>query len=157
MSGPFGSPLRARARARARVGDGNQKPWPADKVERWSIDRLIPYAKNARTHTEAQVAAIDDRSPRPPSPAESVVVVAEVMVAAEIAAQIARLRSPTSDGALRSLRWKVELNRLDELVLHGGPMVRIHLPPAQSPCKPDALDQVSENFAERLRVTGRMM
>jgi hypothetical protein len=25
---------------------------------RWSIDRLIPYAKNARTHTDAQVAAI---------------------------------------------------------------------------------------------------
>ena len=48
----------ARARARARAGDGNQKPWPADKVERWSIDRLIPYAKNARTHTDAQVAAI---------------------------------------------------------------------------------------------------
>ena len=37
---------------------GNQRPWPADKVERWSIDRLIPYAKNARTHTDAQVAAI---------------------------------------------------------------------------------------------------
>src|ERR1700730_12112313 len=34
------------------------RPWPADKVERWSIDRLIPYAKNARTHTDAQVAAI---------------------------------------------------------------------------------------------------
>ena len=30
----------------------------ADKVERWAIDRLIPYAKNARTHTDAQVAAI---------------------------------------------------------------------------------------------------
>jgi hypothetical protein len=46
------------SRARAR-GDGeNQRPWPADKVERWSIDRLIPYAKNARTHTDAQVAAI---------------------------------------------------------------------------------------------------
>jgi hypothetical protein len=28
------------------------------KVERWAIDRLIPYAKNARTHTDAQVAAI---------------------------------------------------------------------------------------------------
>jgi hypothetical protein len=27
-------------------------------VERWAIDRLIPYAKNARTHTDAQVAAI---------------------------------------------------------------------------------------------------
>ena len=37
---------------------GNQRPWPADKVERWSIDRLIPYARNARTHTDAQVAAI---------------------------------------------------------------------------------------------------
>ena len=46
------------ARARARVGDANQRPWPADKVERWAIDRLIPYAKNARTHTDAQVAAI---------------------------------------------------------------------------------------------------
>ena len=46
------------ARARARDGDGNQRPWPADKVERWAIDRLIPYAKNARTHTDAQVAAI---------------------------------------------------------------------------------------------------
>src|SRR5690349_10886910 len=32
--------------------------WPADKVERWAIDRLIPYARNARTHSEAQVAQI---------------------------------------------------------------------------------------------------
>jgi hypothetical protein len=47
-----------RARARAREVAGNQRPWPADKVERWSIDRLIPYAKNARTHADAQVAAI---------------------------------------------------------------------------------------------------
>jgi ParB-like chromosome segregation protein Spo0J len=47
-----------RARARAREAAGNQRPWPADKVERWAIDRLIPYAKNARTHSDAQVAAI---------------------------------------------------------------------------------------------------
>src|SRR6267142_205941 len=33
----------------------------------------------------------------PPSPAELVVVIAEVMVPAEIAAQIARLRPPTPD------------------------------------------------------------
>ena len=48
------SPLSARARARAREVTGNQRPWPADKVERWAIDRLIPYAKNARTHSDAQ-------------------------------------------------------------------------------------------------------
>jgi hypothetical protein len=48
------SPPSTRARARARDGDGNQRPWPADKVERWPIDRLIPYAKNARTHSDAQ-------------------------------------------------------------------------------------------------------
>jgi ParB-like chromosome segregation protein Spo0J len=51
-------PLPRGARARARDEAGNQRPWPADKVERWSIDRLIPYARNARTHTDAQVAAI---------------------------------------------------------------------------------------------------
>jgi hypothetical protein len=39
----------------------------------------------------------------------------------------------------------------------GGPRVRIHLPPAERVlANPDALDQVAENFAERLRVTGRM-
>ena len=32
--------------------------WPADKVERWPIDRLIPNARNARTHSEAQVDQI---------------------------------------------------------------------------------------------------
>ena len=47
-----------RARARARVGSDNQRPWPADKVERWAIDRLIPYARNARTHSDEQVAQI---------------------------------------------------------------------------------------------------
>lgn len=32
--------------------------WPADKVERRPIEGLIPSAKNARTHSEAQVAQI---------------------------------------------------------------------------------------------------
>ena len=31
---------------------------PADKVERWAIDRLVPYARNARTHSDEQVAQI---------------------------------------------------------------------------------------------------
>jgi hypothetical protein len=35
------SPLSARARARAREATGNQKPWPADKVERWAIDGAL--------------------------------------------------------------------------------------------------------------------
>jgi hypothetical protein len=32
--------------------------WPADKVERWPIERLIPYARNARTHSAEQVGQI---------------------------------------------------------------------------------------------------
>jgi len=34
------------------------KPNPADHPEQWNIDRLIPYAKNSRTHNDAQVAQI---------------------------------------------------------------------------------------------------
>lgn len=36
----------------------SEKPWPADKVERWPIDKLVPYARNARTHSDEQVAQI---------------------------------------------------------------------------------------------------
>lgn len=32
--------------------------WPADQVERWAVSRLVPYARNARTHSDAQVAQI---------------------------------------------------------------------------------------------------
>jgi len=31
---------------------------PADKVERWSIGKLIPYARNARTHSDEQIGQI---------------------------------------------------------------------------------------------------
>jgi phage terminase large subunit-like protein len=31
--------------------------WPADKVERWPLERLVPYARNARTHSEAAMRA----------------------------------------------------------------------------------------------------
>lgn len=34
------------------------KGWPADRVERWPLDKLIPYARNARTHSDEQVAQI---------------------------------------------------------------------------------------------------
>jgi DNA modification methylase len=31
---------------------------PADKVEKWAIDKLVPYARNARTHSDEQVGQI---------------------------------------------------------------------------------------------------
>jgi hypothetical protein len=56
---------RVGAGARKASGSGNGKvfeptrgAWPADHVERWPIERLIPYAKNSRTHSDAQVAQI---------------------------------------------------------------------------------------------------
>ena len=36
----------------------NKQVWPADQVERWPIDKLTPYARNSRTHSDAQVAQI---------------------------------------------------------------------------------------------------
>ena len=37
---------------------GSIKNWPADAVERRSVASLIPYARNARTHSDAQVSQI---------------------------------------------------------------------------------------------------
>src|SRR3712207_1655111 len=37
---------------------GGMTDWPADRVERRPLNSLIPYARNARTHSEAQVAQI---------------------------------------------------------------------------------------------------
>jgi len=31
---------------------------PADRVQQWAIERLTPYARNARTHSDAQVAQL---------------------------------------------------------------------------------------------------
>ena len=38
--------------------DCSSQFWPADHVERWPIERLMPYARNARTHSDAQVSQI---------------------------------------------------------------------------------------------------
>jgi ParB-like chromosome segregation protein Spo0J len=40
--------------ARARDGKYGRRI----RVERWPIDRLIPYAKNSRMHSEAQIAQL---------------------------------------------------------------------------------------------------
>src|SRR3984893_10897907 len=34
------------------------RPWPADRVERWPIEQLRPYANNCRLHTEADLDKI---------------------------------------------------------------------------------------------------
>lgn len=47
-------------RATAPAADPPPPPptWPADKVERRAVAQLIPYARNARKHTAAQIAEI---------------------------------------------------------------------------------------------------
>jgi DNA modification methylase len=51
---------KARASKRSRVSAGSQSPTTSDplQVELWPIDRLLPYAANARTHPDEQVAQI---------------------------------------------------------------------------------------------------
>jgi ParB-like chromosome segregation protein Spo0J len=41
-----------------RAREGREIGWPADQVERWPLTKLIPYARNARTHSDEQVAQI---------------------------------------------------------------------------------------------------
>jgi ParB-like chromosome segregation protein Spo0J len=40
------------------ISSDNKGSWPADNVERRPIGKLIPYARNARTHSPAQVDQI---------------------------------------------------------------------------------------------------
>ena len=40
------------------AGVGPTRPWPADRVERWPIARLTPYANNPRLHSEADLDKI---------------------------------------------------------------------------------------------------
>jgi ParB-like chromosome segregation protein Spo0J len=32
--------------------------WPADRVERWPVAKLVPNARNARTHSDGQIAQL---------------------------------------------------------------------------------------------------
>jgi len=54
----LGGPTSPLTRARIMRAREDRDEWPADQVERWPIDRLIPYAKNSRTHSEAQIAQL---------------------------------------------------------------------------------------------------
>ena len=37
---------------------GPTRPWPADQVEHWPLERLIAYANNPRLHSEADLDKI---------------------------------------------------------------------------------------------------
>ena len=39
-------------------GPSPARPWPAQRVEFWAIERLIPYGANARLHSETDVEKI---------------------------------------------------------------------------------------------------
>lgn len=39
--------------------------WLADKIEQWPTNKLLPYARNARTHFEEQVMQIADSIAEP--------------------------------------------------------------------------------------------
>src|SRR5438876_226949 len=44
---------------------GAVRPWPADHIERWPIERLIPYANNARLHSEADPDSVPEVPEQP--------------------------------------------------------------------------------------------
>jgi len=46
------------SRSRELATGGQMTHWPADQVERRSVRSLVPYARNARTHSDEQVAQI---------------------------------------------------------------------------------------------------
>jgi ParB-like chromosome segregation protein Spo0J len=35
-----------------------RRPWPADKVERWRTEDLVPAARNSRLHADADIRVI---------------------------------------------------------------------------------------------------
>lgn len=41
-------------------GDGQPRQWPADRIKRLKTADLVPYARNARMHTNAQIDQLAD-------------------------------------------------------------------------------------------------
>jgi ParB-like chromosome segregation protein Spo0J len=52
------SPRKSAAEKTEKPAEPAGPVWPADKVSRVPIDQLIPYARNARVHSDAQVAQL---------------------------------------------------------------------------------------------------
>src|SRR5690606_27621950 len=49
---------RSRRRAAGRDGGGHCMSWLADRIEHWPIDKLLLYVRNARQHSDEQIAQI---------------------------------------------------------------------------------------------------
>ena len=45
-----------------------ERPWPADRVERWPIERLIPYANNPRPAARGELGARRAKAGRSDAP-----------------------------------------------------------------------------------------
>ena len=41
---------------------GTARPWPAERIEYWALERLIPYASNARLHSEGGHCQVEGSS-----------------------------------------------------------------------------------------------
>jgi ParB-like chromosome segregation protein Spo0J len=48
------------ARKHGEPESGKRRAWPAEKVQMWSLDRIKPYPKNPRTHSDDQIRQIAD-------------------------------------------------------------------------------------------------
>jgi hypothetical protein len=60
------APGKSRRPAPARAPE--TQPWPADKIERWAVAKLIPYARNARKHVPRKSPRLPARSPNGAGP-----------------------------------------------------------------------------------------
>src|SRR6202171_6197622 len=58
MRKPMRSAFPQQSQTLAAAKSAGKAAWPADHVERWPTERLIPFARNARTHSEVQVSQI---------------------------------------------------------------------------------------------------
>jgi hypothetical protein len=51
-------PLHRERKTLATGKSAGKASWPADHVQRWPIERLVPYARNARSHDDLQISQI---------------------------------------------------------------------------------------------------
>lgn len=101
------------------------KSWPADRIERRPIDSLVAYSRNARTHSEAQIAQVAASMQR--FGWTSPVLVGEdgTLIAGHARVQAARLLGWTEVPCMLAAGWTAEERRAyvladNQLALNAG-------------------------------------